>query len=471
MIRTKLVSAGRIAAIVILVSIGAALTVYLTSRSRPVEDKSGRPKLQGRVVAVFTNTRYAHEVEGKVRFALTAGIDRSYEDGTHELEEVKLESFGSDGTRHDVAIADKARVSDPSDLNKLDAELISNVRITTGEGLTVKTNYLHYDNAKNVVDTNELVEFSNDSMFGRSKGLSIDMPSERVTLMKAVDVTISAEQAAEFRARSEGSVKKVESETPEQKAERKARKRARKLERKRLKALRREQTRVSDRKDKKDKKKPGPVHIVCDSAVLEKKEGRITLQSNVLVERNKDEMRANRMVAFIAASDRFERIEARGNARLQQKKKSEVTSEDMDFFFDEEGNLIRANATGGVHTRSLGEEALRESQSETLEAMFVEGSEGAAAETITATGNAVVKLHAPRAAERKAEPGGQRTQGEASVPVVLRGRTECKVGDCKRGCGVDRYSKAGGEGSESKDDSRAKYGRRFPSRKEPTEGV
>ena len=66
---------------------------------------------QGRVVAVFNNTRYSHEVEGRVRFVLSAGTDRTYEDGTHELEQVRLESYGA-ATARRAAIPDRTLRTD-----------------------------------------------------------------------------------------------------------------------------------------------------------------------------------------------------------------------------------------------------------------------------------------------------------------------------------------------------------------------
>src|SRR6185295_5000644 len=136
---------------------------------------------------------YAHQVDGRVRFLLTSGTDKTYEDGTHELEQVRLESYGNDGSRHDLVTSDRAKVSDPSDLQKLDAEFISNVVVITSEGLTVKSNYLHYDQQKNTVDTTEAVEFENKSLFGRSTGMLIEASDERVHLLKDVDVTLRAE--------------------------------------------------------------------------------------------------------------------------------------------------------------------------------------------------------------------------------------------------------------------------------------
>ena len=151
--RVRLLSAGKAAALALFIAIAVALVVYLFFRTRHAQPEQTRPKLQGKVVAVFTNTHYSHEVSGQVRFNITAGTDRTYEDGTHELEQVKLESYGSAGERHDVVTCDRAKVSDPADLSKLDAEFISNVVVQTSDGLTLKTSYLHYDQTKNTVDT------------------------------------------------------------------------------------------------------------------------------------------------------------------------------------------------------------------------------------------------------------------------------------------------------------------------------
>src|SRR5512132_356519 len=194
--RIRLLSAGRAAALGVFITIAAALVVYLVIRSRPHQPDQTKPKLQGKVVAVFSNTHYSHEVNGQVRFNISAGTDRTYQDGTHELEQVKLESYGSGGDRHDLVTCDRAKVSDPADLSKLDAEFISNVVVQTSEGLTVKTSYLHYDQTKNTVDTKEPVEFEGRNYAGRATGMIIEAATERVSLLKDVDVTIKPESEA-----------------------------------------------------------------------------------------------------------------------------------------------------------------------------------------------------------------------------------------------------------------------------------
>ena len=426
MIRVKLVSAGRIAALALFVTIAVALTVYLVIRNqRAASQPDGRPKLQGKVVAVFTNTRYAHQVEGRVRFLLTSGTDKSYEDGTHELEQVRLESYGSDGTRHDVASSDRAKVSNPSDLQKLDAEFISNVVVITSEGLTVRTNYLHYDQSRNIVDTKEPVEFENKALFGRSTGMLIEATEERIHLLKDVDVTLRAEPFSEKPGdkdkpggKKEARAGKHRDETPEQRAARKARKRARKLERQRAgdaiaKANSPDATAAGPRTIAKGAKPAPkePTRIRCESALLEKKEHRATFEGKALVTRARDEMRANRMIAFFDAGNRIERIEARGESHLTQLDKAEIKSPDMDFFFDSDSHqLARAVAIGGAHSQSLGPPPSREARADTVEATFVDGAQGNVVDTIKAQGNAVVHIHAP-----PAQPAATEREIKASI--------------------------------------------------------
>src|SRR5262245_2577163 len=200
--QVRLLSAGRLAALGVFITIAAALVVYLVFRNKHVQQEPGRPKLQGKVVAVFSNTHYSHEVNGQVRFNITAGTDRTYQDGTHELEQVKLESYGSAGDRHDIVTCDRAKVSDPSDLSKLDAEFISNVVVQTSEGLTLKTNYVHYDQTKNTVDTKEPVAFEGRNYSGTATGMIIEAAEEKAMLLQDVDVTIKPETEADRSART-----------------------------------------------------------------------------------------------------------------------------------------------------------------------------------------------------------------------------------------------------------------------------
>src|SRR5947207_213469 len=392
--RIRLLSAGKAAALGLFIAIAAALVVYLVFRSNHVQPDQTRPKLQGKVVAVFSNTHYAHEVNGQVRFNITAGTDRTYQDGTHELDQVKLESYGSAGDRHDVVTCDQAKVSDPADLAKLDAEFISNVVVQTSEGLTLKTSYLHYDQAKNTVDTKEPVEFEGRNYAGRATGLLVEATDERAHLLKDVDVTIKPQDVTKQQAKAEPPSGGNKQETPEERDARKARKRARKEARRReaeqlaqtqpaAEALKQRGSKAGPAKsgekparsgEKIDAKKPTTIR--CDSALLEKKEHRITFDGGAIVTQGTDELRADRMVSYTDNTNHLERVEARGNSCLTQAEKGEMRSPNMDFFFNDSHQLARAVATGGAYSRSLGPVPVREASADNIEAAFVDGPRG-----------------------------------------------------------------------------------------------
>jgi len=422
MFRVKLVKASKLITLALFISIAAALAGYLFLRAKPSEPAAERPKLQGRVVAVFSNTRYAHEVEGRVRFALTAGTDKTYEDGTHELEHVRLESYGTVAERRDVVTADRAKVSDPADLTKLDAEFISNVLVELSDGLKLKTNYLHYDYTKNIIDTKELVEFEGDGLEGRSTGLTIEAEVERVHLIKDVDVMFKpakggAAKSSEAGGPSAVGVVKKRDQSPEQKAARKARKRARKLVRQKgggQTASGKSTAKASVSRLASNK----PTRIRSGSAVLDNREHQIRLAGGVIVNQGANEMRANNMVGHVGAANRIESIEARGDSNLKQAESAEIKSENMDFFFEQDQQLSRAVASGGAYTRSLGPGALREAQAATLEATFTNAEAGNTLNTIRATENALIRVHPPSSADNSSANKKNPTTRELSARQV-----------------------------------------------------
>src|SRR5262249_4411986 len=148
------------------------------------------------------------------------------------------ESFGITGLRHDIVIADRAKVSDPSDLNSLDAEFVTNVVVQTTDGLTVKTSYFHYKHAQNTVETTEADEFEGRNFAGRSTGALIETEEEKAHLLKDVEVTIKPKDdlPAPVPGQSSPPVAAAPQESQEDRAARKAKKRARRLERKKAEA-------------------------------------------------------------------------------------------------------------------------------------------------------------------------------------------------------------------------------------------
>lgn len=433
--KIRFVSLGKIIAIVVFITVAVALGIYLVKKRIPIDNSPIKNRLDGTIVAIFNNTRYAHETDGQVKFVLTAGVDKAYSNGNHELEQVHLESFGAEGNRSDTITADQARVSDTANLTTLDAEFISNVVVQTTEGSTLKTNYLHYNHEKNIVDTKEPVEFDSATLAGKATGMTIEITDERVHLLKDVDLTVKPESEANKNATSKNNqnvktdkanAPADDTETLAQKAARKAAKRARKLERRRQaealaqakssgnKANAAANGKATNGKADANQASAGkptnalqvaklPVRIRSDSALFEKQDHRVAFNNSVIITQGSDEMRANNMLGLLTDENKFERIEARGNAYLKQTDKAEIKSKDMDFFFDAQ-RLTRALATGEAYIRSLGSEAVKEAHAATMEALFAPTESGSAINTITATGNANLQMHPPKPKDEKANP-------------------------------------------------------------------
>ena len=386
-------------ALALFVAIAVALAVYLVMRHKRNEAKTDRPILQGKIVAVFNNTHYAHEVEGKVRFVLTAGTDKTYENGGHELEQVQLESFGADGNRHDFVTSERANVSDTSDLNKLVGEFITNVVVRTSDGLTVKTDYMRYDSVKNTVETDKPVAFEGRNYSGTCTGALIEATEERAHLLADVDFTIKPGDEKQDKAADKNPATAGQrEETAAERDARRARKRARKLARKQAAlaqakgetggGLAAPSGKANDRSGAPQFQSKEPTRVRCGSALLEKKAHRITLDGNANITQKADEMRANKIVAYTDDTNHIEHAEARGEAYLKQTERAEVQAPDMDFFFGASHQIERAVATGGAQTRSLGQGPLREARADTLEAIFNPTAAGSLVETIKASGNA-----------------------------------------------------------------------------------
>ena len=89
-----------------------------------------------------------------------------------------------------------------------------------------------------------------------------------------------------------------------------------------------------------NKKDAHPVEIRGDRAEYVEKDGTVKFEGNVNVTQGERQGRADLATGFVnPKTKKIERIEARGNSRLESREKgkaSEAQSRDMDFFFDEE---------------------------------------------------------------------------------------------------------------------------------------
>ncbi|HEY9230664.1 MAG TPA: LptA/OstA family protein, partial [Blastocatellia bacterium] len=301
-------------------------------------------------------------------------------------------------------------------LNKLVGEFITNVVVKTSDGLTVKTDYMRYDSVKNTVETDKPVAFEGRNYSGTCTGALIEATEERAHLLADVDFTIKPGDEKQDKAADKNpAIAGPREETAAERDARRARKRARKLARKQAAALAQAKGetggglaapsgKANDRSGAPQFQSKEPTRVRCGSALLEKKAHRITLDGNANITQKADEMRADKIVAYTDDTNHIEHAEARGEAYLKQTERAEVQSPDMDFFFGASHQIERAVATGGAQTRSLGQGPLREARADTLEAIFNPTAAGSLVETIKASGNADVKMHAPPPANAQQNP-------------------------------------------------------------------
>jgi len=324
--------------------------IYLFVKPKAVATK--RPavdqKLSGNLVTVVENFRHLQTEGGRNRFLLSAAKDKIFADGHHELENVQLEAYnGKDGQKN-LITADSCIY----DQSKAQVLFKNNVVVRTADNLIVKTNSLSYDQASEIVKSEERVEFQRDNISGTSIGAVYQEKAGHLALIKDVDITVQP-------------------------------------------------------KDANGQAASAPVNIKSNTADYQKAASIIDFIGNVVAMRSSDEMRADNMKGFLDQQNRVTRVEARGNSYLKSSeagKAFDVKSRDMDLFFDSEQRLQRAVAIGEVFAQSLAEGPKRTIKAETLETIFVAARQTSEISQMKADGRPVVKFGAPAPDARNPNP-------------------------------------------------------------------
>src|SRR5215204_3069395 len=92
---------ARAIALVMLLSMLGALAVYFYTRKPATAPPPEEAQLNGEITAIFEHFRHLETKGGKDKYLLTADLDRAYSNGSHELVNVELISFGAEGERKD----------------------------------------------------------------------------------------------------------------------------------------------------------------------------------------------------------------------------------------------------------------------------------------------------------------------------------------------------------------------------------
>jgi lipopolysaccharide export system protein LptA len=351
MIREKIPAIGRIGSLLVLiVAIVVIVTAFIRARKQgPPPSFEGPPLLSNKVVSVIEGYKYVESdpKTGRKKLELLAAKDIAYEDGRHELEKVDMTAFDVERGKSLRIVSDRGVYLRAQG----QATFTGNVNIKSSDGLEVRTESIIYEQLSEIARTEVHVQFRHGEISGSSVGGAL----------RGKDHVLSLNQNAH-----------VIGADPDPK-----------------------------------KKGAQPVEIRGDRAEYIEKDGMVRFEGNVNITQGERQGRADIATGFgNPQTKRIERIEARGNSRLDSREKgktSEALSRDMDFFFDEERRLKYSAANGDARLRSLEPDSPREITAERIDITYKPNGNSSDIQWISAQGRAVMKLEAVLGSARESD--------------------------------------------------------------------
>ncbi|MBI1760514.1 MAG: LPS export ABC transporter periplasmic protein LptC [Acidobacteria bacterium] len=323
---------------VLLVIIGVIVTAFVRGVRKPAPKlpPPPAPSLGAQVISVTEGYDYVVTAEGKPSYRVKAARDTAYSDGRHELEQLTLIAYATDGKEKAQIVADHGVYRQQEG----EAQFTGHVKMTDAEGLEVTSEKLNYNQIKQVAATDVAVQFKRGEMSGSSIGAVFYAQT------KVIDLSKDAHLVKEHVEKGKGGP---------------------------------------------------PVEVRGGWGGYDGVKGLIRFEGAVVVSQGTQEGRADAMNGFLdaATKKKLERIELRGNSFLKDGRKgnqAEAQARDMDFFFDGEQQLTKAVAVGAATARSLEPDAPRELSAERVEALYAPSPQGSNLQSTSTQGRTVLKM-------------------------------------------------------------------------------
>ncbi len=317
---------------VLLAIIGVIVVAFVRGVRKPAppQSKPAAPILGAQVVSVTEGYDYVVTEDGKPAYRVKAARDTAYSDGRHELEQLTLIAYASDGKEKAQIVADHGVYRQQEG----EAQFAGHVKLTDAEGLEVTSEKLNYNQIKQVAATDVAVQFKRGDMSGSSTGAVF------YSATKVIDLSKDAHLVKEHTEKGKGGP---------------------------------------------------PVEVRGGWGGYDGVKGLIRFEGAVVVTQGAQEGRADAMSGYFdaATKKKLERIELRGNSFLKDGRKgklAEAQARDIDFFFDGEQQLTRAVAVGAAKARSLEPDAPRELSAERVEALYAPSPQGSNLQSISTQG-------------------------------------------------------------------------------------
>lgn len=420
---------ARVAAMMLLVGVAGALGTYLyLHRTPPAAVKPEEPELGGEVTAIFQNYRHLETEGGKDKYLLTADVARAYSNGAHELENVQLLFFGSDGTHKDRIVSETCLY----DQSKAVVVFQKNVKVDTTDGLHVETDVLKFNQETHVANLEGPTKYARPNVEGVCRDATVEMDKNRLEMHHDVDMTFKSSDEKPGLQPGDTASASAPAEKPKKKKHKDGKKKGGGGGKK--------------KKQKQAAKAAGggggaapaidfangpriPVRIRAASAVFDKPALLARYEGGVVVTREQDEMRGDLMTGYLTDENRFRKIEVRGNAYLKAAGKAEATAPSMDFLFAEANQLQTVVGTGGARMVSLGDPPRRTVTGERIEMDMAPGEAGSELHQARASGQSVVTMDAPPATAARPNPAARELRADAVTLDMLEGGQFARAAD------------------------------------------
>nr|MBA2340524.1 LPS export ABC transporter periplasmic protein LptC [Pyrinomonadaceae bacterium] len=322
------------------------LSYYRLRNNRPFRLRASNPELSQQIERVVEG--YEHKVSeaGRLRLLLRAGREITYTDGRHELEEVHLEVYPETGEGRDQITSRRAAY----DQETQQVAFAGSVEIETRDRLKAKTEEITYNQRTETAESIVPVQFERDNVHGRADAATVESKNKRLNLRGGVEITVEPD--------------------------------------------------VNNEAAMKNPHRSRPVTVRAPRADFDQTKLYLIFTGGASAEQERDVMSGDTLAAQLGEQKRVRHIEARGNSYLrtmEEGRAAEIHSADMDFIFNTEQRLERAEAHRDVRARSLDADSeMNLTTPANLIADFNAQNEKSLLREMRADGRPVVTLGAPR---------------------------------------------------------------------------
>jgi LPS export ABC transporter protein LptC/lipopolysaccharide transport protein LptA len=445
MARLRFATFAKLTALILFLGVAALLGFQFVSRfnnnSKPPGPKPP-PRLEKQLTGIFDNFHYQHYENNRTQYTLTANKDKVFSDSHHELEKVKLVTYDDKGEVSGQVTSERCYY----DQDKSIVRFEQNVVVDTPDGLNVKTELMEYDQVNEFAKTDDPVEFKRNNVHGTCTGAVLESKIHRLEMKQAVHVIMEPEKPEDKAkddkdkkddAAKDGAKDKKDNALKDKKdnSDKNKKDKADKKDKtdKQAKKSSANEDKKASAADAKSGGEPAnangnapvkpvkkllsdPIDITGNWGEYLGQDRLIKLRGAARIVEPERALSADNITAFISPANKIEHMEARGNSLLESHRSempAKVESTEMDFFFDNDGNLTRGEARIDVRGQTLDDGPPRNLTADKLTLFTVQGANNSTeVQHIVASGHVIVKLAAPVPTDDEPNPSAKELRGD-----------------------------------------------------------